>query len=137
MSHTFVLIQFTSCSPRKHESIAYQTQFVLVLASWICLLSCNDVINTAHLAWSRGSTRCRDTRGHPGCSMTERTYPSVLQQNRFCTEAGKMVSYVTQDQSKDFSPAFIFLFLRDPVLKQKDHPNDSPSMSLKFGSTID
>lgn len=61
MSHIFVLIQFTSCSPRKHESIANQTQFVLVLASWICSLSCNNVINTACLAWSRGSARCRDT----------------------------------------------------------------------------
>jgi hypothetical protein len=51
MSHILGLIQFTSCSARKLESIANQTQLVLVLASWICLLSCNNMINTACLAW--------------------------------------------------------------------------------------
>ena len=62
MSHIFILIQFTGCSARKLESIANQAQFVLMLASWICSLSCNNVLDTVRLAWSRGSTRCRDTK---------------------------------------------------------------------------
>lgn len=55
MSHIFILIQFTSCSARKLESIAKQAQFVQRLASWICALSCNNVLDTVRLAWSRGS----------------------------------------------------------------------------------
>lgn len=62
MSHNFVLIQFTSCSPGKLESIGNQVQLVLALALWICLLSCNSIINTACMAWSRGSMRCRETQ---------------------------------------------------------------------------
>ena len=72
--HIFVLIQFTSCSARKLESIANQAQLVLVLASWICLLSCNKVINTAHLVWNRGSKRCRETKRSSSLQYDKREF---------------------------------------------------------------
>lgn len=93
MSHSFILIQFTSCSARKLESIANQAQFVQMLGSWICALSCNNVLDTVRLAWSLAND-AEILRGHPVCSVTKGPYPSVLQQHPFCTEAGKMAAYV-------------------------------------------
>lgn len=79
MSHVFSLIQFTSCSARKLESIANQAQLVLGLTSWICVLSCNNIIDTAHLAWHRGSGECRDTWEVIGSVVSQKgMYPSFL-----------------------------------------------------------
>lgn len=111
MSRMFVLIQFISCSARKLESIANQAQLVLVLASQICLLSCNNLINTACQAWRRGFVRCRETQEVIQSVWQKRTPLNFLQQNPFFTEVGMMATYVMQFDkinSKDLSASLLF-----------------------------